>query len=57
MVEKRTDVYWTTLPNIPVPSSIYSDPKKYPVLAPCPNVSSYSRQTRIIENYYIIIII
>lgn len=49
MVEKRTDVYWTTLPNIPVPSSIYSDPKKYPVLAPCPNVSSYSRQTRIIE--------
>ena len=44
----RIDVYWTILPNIEIPYSIYKDPIKISSLAPCPVVADYTQRTRLL---------
>ena len=47
--KKRVDVYWTILDSIEKPKSIFRDPVKPEVLAPCP-VSDYSQRSRLIDS-------
>lgn len=47
---KTIDVYWTLHPNLSVPASIYRDPEKQSVLAPCPVVADYNSRIRILKS-------
>lgn len=50
--KKRVDVYWTILDSIEKPKSIFRDPVKPEVLAPCPVVSDYSQRSRLLLTPY-----
>lgn len=49
---KKTKVFWTISPLGNIPSAIFDNPDKYPVLAKCPVVGKFSTQTRIINTPY-----
>ena len=48
----KHDVYWTILPNVNKPKSIFQDPVKPPANARCPVVSDYCQRTRFLNSPY-----
>lgn len=49
---KPIDVYWTIHPMLQTPTSIYKDPVKEKILAPCPVVADYSSRIRLLTSPY-----
>jgi hypothetical protein len=47
-MKRKADVFWTILPDIEIPKSIYKDPHKVSSLAPCPVVADYSSRSRLL---------
>jgi hypothetical protein len=47
-MKHKADIYWTILPDIEIPKSIYRDPDKISTLAPCPVVADYSNRSRLL---------
>tara|TARA_A100001035_G_scaffold280288_1_gene285227 strand:- start:3239 stop:3973 length:735 start_codon:yes stop_codon:yes gene_type:complete len=52
MKNKTIDVYWTLHPMLQIPTSIFRDPIKEDVLAPCPVVADYNKRIRLITSPY-----